>query len=65
MLTRAIYLQADAMGENSWLASSNLGNEGFYNKHGYKKVGEAILGNDNPAWDKDPVVVQVVRILVF
>lgn len=54
-------VQADALGERSWLKSSNLGNTRLYNKHGYMKVGELVLGEDNPTWTKDPVVVQVVR----
>ena len=35
----------------------------FYNFHGFVAVGEAYLGEGNPEWHNDPIVVQVVSAL--
>ena len=40
--------------------SSNIANEPFYNSHGFRAVSDVIVGDENPAWNKDPVDVQVV-----
>ncbi|TEB35776.1 hypothetical protein FA13DRAFT_1378282 [Coprinellus micaceus] len=51
---------ADLLGDACWLVSSNIVNEPFYNSHGFKAVSDVIVGDDNPAWNKDPVDVQVM-----
>ncbi|KAJ3525237.1 hypothetical protein NMY22_g10662 [Coprinellus aureogranulatus] len=56
---------ADLLGDACWLVSSNIANEGFYNSHGFKGVSDIILGDNNPAWDKDPVTVRLVSIVVL
>lgn len=45
--------------------SSNIVNEPFYNSHGFKAVSDVIVGDDNPAWNKDPVDVQVVSTIAW
>jgi hypothetical protein len=57
-------LKADVVGRACWLVSSNISNEGFYNSHGFKSVGEVVLGADNPDWHEGPVRVQVVSDLL-
>lgn len=51
---------ADSMKLSAWLVSSNIANEPFYNKHGFKTVGTFTVGDDNPTWTKGPIVVQVM-----
>ncbi|KAF6752462.1 hypothetical protein DFP72DRAFT_1070408 [Ephemerocybe angulata] len=51
---------ADSRGLASWLFSSNIRNEGFYNKCGFVAAGSFALGDGNPTWDKDPIVVQLM-----
>ncbi|CAA7259604.1 unnamed protein product [Cyclocybe aegerita] len=54
---------ADSLGQAAWLESSNVLNTGFYNSHGFYTVGEVALGEDNPKWAKNPVVVKVMSSL--
>ena len=49
------------LGVACWLESSNIINEPFYNSHGFKTVGEAIIGDDNPTYHGKPFPVQIVR----
>ncbi|KAF6762188.1 hypothetical protein DFP72DRAFT_878212 [Ephemerocybe angulata] len=51
---------ADSKGLSSWLVSSNILNEPFYNSHGFKAVGDIHLGEGNLNWNKDPIFFQVM-----
>jgi len=53
-------LQADAQGRAACLASSNILNTQFYNSHGFKTVGEVYLGDDNPEWHQEPIILRLV-----
>lgn len=55
-----LLLQADTQGRASWLVSSNISNEPFYNSLGFSTRANVILGDDNPTWHKPPVVVKIV-----
>ncbi|KAH6915065.1 hypothetical protein BKA70DRAFT_1420014 [Coprinopsis sp. MPI-PUGE-AT-0042] len=41
---------ADSLETACWLESSNILNEPFYNSHGFKTIGEAVIGDQNPTW---------------
>ena len=45
-----------------WLMSSNIINVGFYNSLGFYSVYDFSLGDDNPTWNRDPFVFQIVRL---
>ncbi|EAU84636.1 hypothetical protein CC1G_00155 [Coprinopsis cinerea okayama7 len=51
---------ADILGVACWLESSNIANEPFYNSHGFKSVGNAVVGDQNPDWGEKPVIVQIM-----
>ncbi|KIM46361.1 hypothetical protein M413DRAFT_441453 [Hebeloma cylindrosporum] len=51
---------ADAQGRAAYLSSSNVLNAGFYNSHGFKTVGEVYLGDDNPEWHQEPIILRLV-----
>lgn len=51
---------ADAAARPIYLLSSNINNTKFYNSVGFITVATFTLGEDNPAWDKPPVVVSVM-----
>ena len=54
-------MQADSRGRDLWLHSSNVANNPFYQSHGYEIIEEVKVGEDNPTWDREPVVVAIVR----
>ncbi|KAJ3518078.1 hypothetical protein NLJ89_g94 [Agrocybe chaxingu] len=51
---------ADVMGQTSWLTSSNVANTEFYRIHGFKTIADIVLGDDNPEWHEQPVVVKLM-----
>ncbi|KAH6915066.1 hypothetical protein BKA70DRAFT_1257881 [Coprinopsis sp. MPI-PUGE-AT-0042] len=51
---------ADILDTACWLESSNALNEPFYNSHGFKTVGEAVIGDHNPSWHEKPFPVQIM-----
>lgn len=57
--------QADAESRGTWLKSSNVLNEGFYQSRGFVTAANITLGLNNPMWDKPPVVVKVVGRIIF
>ncbi|KAI0265854.1 hypothetical protein BC834DRAFT_155727 [Gloeopeniophorella convolvens] len=59
-LMRAMNAIADEEGKPSYLDSSNVINTGFYNSVGYKTAAEYVLGDDNPDWKKQGIVVRVM-----
>ncbi|TFK28898.1 hypothetical protein FA15DRAFT_664997 [Coprinopsis marcescibilis] len=59
-LLDTITRMADMLSVACWLESSNVANEGFYNSHGFYTVGEAAIGDDDPTWKGQPVIVQVM-----
>ncbi|KAI0700764.1 hypothetical protein BC835DRAFT_363837 [Cytidiella melzeri] len=56
-LVKMVVDEADAQGRMTWLMSSNIANTGFYNDHGFITKAKIILGQDNPTWDRPPVVI--------
>ncbi|KAF8969471.1 hypothetical protein BDZ97DRAFT_246528 [Flammula alnicola] len=59
-LLDTITSMADALGQASWLHSSSVINDGFYNSHGFETVGKIYLGDDNPEWHQEPVLLQIM-----
>jgi len=55
---------ADWDGRSTWLQSSNIANTEFYRKHGFKAVGTAVVGNNNPTWDGEPVTITIVSLII-
>ncbi|KAF9051762.1 hypothetical protein BJ165DRAFT_1451166 [Panaeolus papilionaceus] len=51
---------ADGLGQKAWLSSSNKDNTKFYNAHGFKTVKEVVVGDDNPTWNKPPIVLSLM-----
>lgn len=51
---------ADAASRPIYLISSNVNNTKFYNSVGFITIATFTLGEDNPTWDKPPVVVSVM-----
>jgi GNAT superfamily N-acetyltransferase len=54
--------QAESQGRSTWLMSSNVANNGFYNSHGFLTKAKIAMGSDNPTWDRPPIVVCLVRL---
>jgi GNAT superfamily N-acetyltransferase len=52
--------QGDITDQAIWLKSTNEKNTGFYMSHGYTVVAEAVVGDDNPDWHGEPVVIKIV-----
>ncbi|KAH0581207.1 hypothetical protein H2248_012325 [Termitomyces sp. 'cryptogamus'] len=52
---------ADWAGQSTWLQSSNAANVKFYAQHGFETVATLFLGEEDPSWHKQPVVVDIVR----
>ena len=52
--------QADEQQRATFLFSSNIANTGFYNSVGFVEKGRFVLGEDDPTWKEDPVIVLVV-----
>lgn len=63
MLTRLPF-QADAQSRGIWLLT-NLYTTGFYARFGFKVVESISLGDDNPTWEKGPVILCIVSIPFF
>ncbi|PPR04063.1 hypothetical protein CVT24_010638 [Panaeolus cyanescens] len=59
-LLDAVNSLADFTGQTAWLQCSNAKNTAFYNQHGYETVGELRLGDCNPEWHNQPVVISIV-----
>lgn len=53
--------QADKDNRHTWLFSSSVANVPFYRSHGFETVSTFTVGEKNPQWDKDPIVVTMVR----
>ena len=51
--------QARAQDRGVWL-STNERNIGFYDRFGFRKVGQYSLGVDNPTWAEPPVTQYIV-----
>jgi hypothetical protein len=49
------------LSQTTWLQSSNIANTEFYNSHGFFTIAEVVVGENNPTWDGEPVVVSIVR----
>ncbi|KAI0700775.1 hypothetical protein BC835DRAFT_367096 [Cytidiella melzeri] len=56
-LVKMVVEEADAQGRMVWLMSSNIVNTGFYNSHGFVTKVKITVGEDNPTWDRPPVVI--------
>ncbi|EMD40900.1 hypothetical protein CERSUDRAFT_111480 [Gelatoporia subvermispora B] len=59
-LVRAVTEIADEQGRSTWLVSSNIENTGFYESCGFEVVGEVAAGEDDPSWNKPPVIVRIM-----
>ena len=53
--------QADTQSRGIWLLT-NLYTTGFYAHFGFIVVGSFSLGDDNPTWEKGPVILCLVSI---
>ena len=53
---------ADEEDRAIFLLSSNIANNDFYNSHGFVAVSDFSLGDNNPTWEKEPVVLTLVSI---
>jgi len=60
MLVDAITALADKDGRATYLLSSNINNTYFYNSHGFITVGQVVLGDDDPTWDRPPLIVPLM-----
>ncbi|EMD40903.1 hypothetical protein CERSUDRAFT_80554 [Gelatoporia subvermispora B] len=60
MLVRVVTAFADDRGRSTWVTSSNVDNTGFYESFGFKVVGEVRMGEENPTWNKAPVIVRIM-----
>jgi len=59
-LVEAITAMADAEGRATILFSSKVANVGFYGLHGFVRVADVLLGDDNPTWKGAPVCVPLM-----
>ncbi|EIM88054.1 uncharacterized protein STEHIDRAFT_138518 [Stereum hirsutum FP-91666 SS1] len=59
-LVRAVVSQADKDNRHTWLFSSSVTNVPFYQSHGFEAVSTFTVGEKNPQWDKDPIVVTMM-----
>jgi len=51
---------SESEGRATWLLSSNVANTPFYEGLGFETVGEFTLGESNPTWKEDPVVIRIM-----
>jgi len=58
-LLDAIITRADAKGQAIWLFSSVMGVE-LYEQHGFVRIAQFLLGDNNPTWKKDPAPVALM-----
>ena len=54
-------MQSDADGRAVWLITVVA--RSFYEQLGFIRLHTALIGDDNPAWEKEPVSIHVVRIV--
>ncbi|KAI0089124.1 hypothetical protein BDY19DRAFT_125776 [Irpex rosettiformis] len=59
-LVRLVTDIADAEGRATWLGSSNVVNTGFYEYLGFRIVESITLGESDPTWNEDPIVVNLM-----
>ncbi|OCH92169.1 hypothetical protein OBBRIDRAFT_471472 [Obba rivulosa] len=60
MLMKAVTSIADVQGRSTMLISSNVDNTAFYESHGFRVVIEFTIGEHNPTWEGDPLIVRVM-----
>ncbi|KAF9472951.1 hypothetical protein BDN70DRAFT_997897 [Pholiota conissans] len=58
-LVEAINDMADLCGKASWLMAITH-NVLFYNSHGYQSAGKCYMGEGNPTWTQEPIVVYMM-----
>ena len=58
------YQKADLRGHTTYLFSSNVKNDAFYESFGFKIVSQIELGKEDSTWKKEPVIVSMVRALL-
>ncbi|PCH33455.1 hypothetical protein WOLCODRAFT_147551 [Wolfiporia cocos MD-104 SS10] len=51
---------ADKQNRGVFLTSSNAANTSFYERHGFRTVTQFVVGDENPSWDRPPVVASVM-----
>ena len=62
-LIDALSERADYEGRSTWLFSSNPANDAFYESFGFVRLGEAVVGENNPTWKGEPVrMALMVRV---
>ena len=62
-LIDALCERADYEGRSTWLFSSNPANDAFYESFGFVRLGEAVVGENNPTWKGEPVrMALMVRV---
>jgi len=59
-LIESVNQWSDSQDRAMYLWSSNIKNMGFYSYHGFQVVGEILLGDKNPTWQKPPVRFQLM-----
>ncbi|EMD33672.1 hypothetical protein CERSUDRAFT_98234 [Gelatoporia subvermispora B] len=59
-LVREVTQIADAQGRDTILTSSNIANTAFYESCGFRMVRQYQLGDENPAWRHEPVVLHIL-----
>ncbi|KAI0265203.1 hypothetical protein BC834DRAFT_880529 [Gloeopeniophorella convolvens] len=59
-LVNAVCALADMRAAPTWLLSSNIANTGFYNSVGFQTEVDVVLGDNNPSWHSDPVIVPLM-----
>lgn len=64
-LTISSTSQTDSIGISSWLLSSGPHNVPFYEKHGYKVVGEIRMGGEDSEWEGEELIAPIVRFLLL
>jgi hypothetical protein len=57
-----IEFQADSQQRSIALGAIEA-NVPFYNFNGYASVGSTLIGDNDPTWDKDPIVYHVVCLI--
>ncbi|KZT32430.1 hypothetical protein SISSUDRAFT_1055536 [Sistotremastrum suecicum HHB10207 ss-3] len=59
-LLDAMSEMTDSIGMSSWLLSSGPHNVPFYEKHGYRVVGEIRMGGDDPDWEDGELIAPIM-----
>ncbi|KAJ8502769.1 hypothetical protein ONZ45_g11458 [Pleurotus djamor] len=59
-LLDAISSLTDSASQASYLESSNAATTSFYMYHGFLPVADILVGEDDPEWTEDPLVVKLV-----